>query len=79
MDPKRWDRVKTLYDEARARPAVDRAAFLAGACLGDEQLQHEVQRLLDQPLSTDSFVSMMGGPSSTLIAEVLAHLREKPL
>jgi hypothetical protein len=35
MDPTHWDRIKTLYDEARARPATDRAAFLAGACLDD--------------------------------------------
>src|SRR5262245_45719442 len=73
MDAKRWDRVKTLYDEARARPATDRAAFLAGACLGDHDLQREVETLLDQPLSTDSFVSMVGGPSSVLVAQAVAE------
>jgi len=73
MDPKRWDRVKTLYDEARARPATDRTAFLARACLDDHELQREVQTLLDQPLSTDGFVSMVGGPSSILAAQALAE------
>ena len=78
MDPRRWDRIKTLYDEARARPATDRAAFLAGACLDDRELQREVQTLLDQPLSTDSFVSMVGGPSSALIAKAVSD-RHVPL
>ena len=73
MDPKRWEHVKTLYDEARARPATDRAAFLAHACLGDTDLERDVQTLLDQPLSTDSFVSMVGGPSSTLVAQAVAE------
>jgi serine/threonine protein kinase len=78
MDPRRWDRIKTLYDEARARPATDRAAFLAGACLDDRELQREVQTLLDQPLSTDSFVSMVGGPSSALMAKAVSE-RHVPL
>ena len=73
MDPKRWDRVKTLYDEARARPATDRAAFLAGACLGDMELQRDVETLLDQPVSTDDFVGLVGGPSSTLVAQAIAE------
>jgi hypothetical protein len=65
--------VKTLYDEARARPATDRAGFLAGACLGDMELQRDVQTLLDQPLSTDDFVGLVGGPSSTLVAQAIAE------
>ena len=73
MDPRRWDRIKTLYDEARARPATDRLAFLAGACLGDHDLQREVQTLLDQPLSTDDFVDMVGGPSAVLVSRAVAE------
>jgi len=73
MDSKRWDRVKTLYDEARSRPATDRVAFLAAACLGDHELQHDVQTLLDQPLGTDDFVSMVGGPSATLAVRAMAE------
>ena len=73
MDPKRWDRVKTLYDEARARPATDRTAFLAAACLGDHALQHEVEALLDQPISTDDFVGMVGGSSARLMAQATAE------
>ena len=28
MTPERWERVKTLYDAARARPARERSTFL---------------------------------------------------
>src|SRR5512138_997437 len=73
MDARRWDRIKTLYDEARARPATDRAAFLAAACLGDNDLRRDVETLLDQPLSTDDFVNMVGGPSAVLVSRAVAE------
>ena len=49
MDPERWRHVETLYHATLARPAGERAAFLAEACAGDEWLRREVQSLLDQP------------------------------
>jgi serine/threonine protein kinase/WD40 repeat protein len=73
MDPKRWERVKTLYDQATSRPVSERAAFLAAACLDDVELQREVLTLLDQPLSTDEFYAMLGGPSSALAAWAAAE------
>jgi hypothetical protein len=39
MNPERWERIKTLYDQTSALPAAERAAFLARACIGDHQLQ----------------------------------------
>jgi eukaryotic-like serine/threonine-protein kinase len=45
-----WERVKALYETAAARPARERAQFLAAAC-ADDELRHEVQALLDQPVS----------------------------
>ena len=38
--------MEALYHAARARPAEDRAAFLAEACAGDDALQREVESLL---------------------------------
>jgi serine/threonine-protein kinase len=73
MDPKRWNRVKTVYGQATARPISDRAAFLAEACLGDDELLKDVQTLLDQPLSTDEFYGMFGGPSGALVAKAVAE------
>ena len=56
-----------MYDTARARPARERAAFLADACSGDEELLAEVQRLLDQPVDTPGFVDLVGGTPADLV------------
>ncbi|MBI3049455.1 MAG: serine/threonine-protein kinase [Acidobacteria bacterium] len=62
MTPERWDRIRELYHTARSRPEHERPGFLAEACAGDEALRREVQALLDQPVSTGSFVEFLGGP-----------------
>jgi serine/threonine protein kinase len=67
MTPERWERVKTLYDLARARPQRERSAFLVRECNGDTDLQLEVESLLDQPADTAEFVSFLGGPANTLL------------
>ena len=62
MTPERWARVKTLYEAARTRRPQDRSAFLTRECDGDTDLQLEVESLLDQPVGTEEFVSLVGGP-----------------
>jgi Tol biopolymer transport system component len=61
MTSERWERIKHLYDGARTHQGTDRAAFLADACDGDEELRREVQGLLDQPVATADFVNFVGG------------------
>ena len=46
MTPDRWRQVDDLCHAALARPAEDRAAFLATACAGDDVLRGEVESLL---------------------------------
>ncbi len=46
MTPERWERLASLFDEARAVPLEEREAFLDGACAGDESLRADVERLL---------------------------------
>src|SRR5215204_1489685 len=65
MTPERWERVKTLYDAARARPARDRSTYLERECKGDTDLQLEVEALLGQPIETDDFMKFVGGPAPT--------------
>jgi eukaryotic-like serine/threonine-protein kinase len=77
MTPERWQRVKTLYDTAKARPATEREAFLSDACHGDQELLSEVQHLLRQPIDTAGFVSLVGGTAADLIEAV--HTVAKPL
>jgi serine/threonine-protein kinase len=61
MTPERWERVKTLYETARAHPPRDRSAFLVRECGGDTDLQLEVESLLDQPVGTQDFFKLVGG------------------
>lgn len=61
MNASRWERVKDLYNAAGDLPVTERAAFLADACKGDDDLRREVQVLLDQPVSTAGFIDLVGG------------------
>src|SRR5664279_309498 len=49
MDPARWRRVEEIYQTAAERKPEERAAFLAEACAGEEDLRREVESLLAQP------------------------------
>ncbi len=56
MSNARWQRVQDLYHAALERPMRERAQFLREACAGDAALLHEVQSLLDQPISAEQFL-----------------------
>ena len=56
MTRDRWRQVEDLCHAALARPAADRAAFLATACAGDELLQGEVESLLAHESSAAGFM-----------------------
>ena len=47
MTSERWQRVEQLYHAALNRDASQRAAFLDGACAGDESLRQEVEMPAD--------------------------------
>jgi eukaryotic-like serine/threonine-protein kinase len=48
MAPQRLQQIEELYHSARDREPSERAAFLAEACHGDQELRHEVESLLAQ-------------------------------
>ncbi len=55
MDPARWRSVEEIYQAAAERKPEERAAFLAVACGGDEDLRGEVESLLAQPSEDGMF------------------------
>jgi Tol biopolymer transport system component len=79
MTPERWERVQEFYHATRARPENDRARFLAEACAGDDELRREVQALLDQPVTTSSFVDFLGGPAPRQLDSHAGHLAGRRL
>ena len=52
-----WSRLRELVDAACALPAVDRAAYLAGACAGDEELRAEAEALVEAATRDDTFLT----------------------
>jgi serine/threonine protein kinase len=57
LSPERWATVERLYHTALAQPAENRAAFVADACAGDEDLRREVESLLAQDASADAVLT----------------------
>jgi hypothetical protein len=56
MSPERWRQVEALYHSALDRSPDQRAAFLAGACPGDDELRLEVEDLLSRGSSAEAVI-----------------------
>ena len=65
MGSERWRLIERLYLSAAARPAGERAAFLADACAGDTALQAEIESLLAQP---ESAVNALESPAVNAVS-----------
>ena len=66
--PENWEQVKELFEAALKRERVERAAFLDGACAGDEVVRREVESLLESYEQAGSF---MAAPAVEAAAESL--------
>jgi eukaryotic-like serine/threonine-protein kinase len=65
LTTERWRRLESLCHAALARPANERAAFLADACGDDESLRAEAESLIEEGDATASFLeSPVGGVAS---------------
>jgi eukaryotic-like serine/threonine-protein kinase len=65
----RWEEIERLYHAARELDAGARAAFLAKACAGDDDLRREVESLLAHADQAGSFLET---PAIEMAAEALA-------
>jgi eukaryotic-like serine/threonine-protein kinase len=68
QSPDRWATVERLYHAALMRPAEGRAAFLAEACGGDEELRREVESLLAPVGAPDAYLDLRISPDNQRIA-----------
>jgi Tol biopolymer transport system component/predicted Ser/Thr protein kinase len=66
MTPERWRQVDRLYHSVLERVAGERAAFLAQACQGDEELRRELDELLAQDSSSGNMIER---PAADLVAD----------
>ena len=46
MDPKRWKRIRTLFEEACEKNPAEQAAFLERECASDPQMGRELEDFL---------------------------------
>src|SRR5690348_14225483 len=69
MDPQRWQEIERLYHAAAELEGGARAAFLAQACGGDDDLRQEVESLLAGGAAGAAF---MEAPVLELAARELA-------
>src|SRR6201988_1949936 len=65
MTPERLRQIEELYHRAREREPNERAAFLAQACRGDEELRQELDQLLAPDSSSDN---ILDSPAAGLLA-----------
>jgi serine/threonine-protein kinase len=63
MTPERWQAVKAILQAALARPAPDRATFVAAACDGDVALRAEVEALLAGPDTGEAPLDFLAPPA----------------
>jgi serine/threonine-protein kinase len=47
ISPERWERLRSLLNDALERPAADRITFLDAACAGDSELRADADALLE--------------------------------
>jgi serine/threonine-protein kinase len=69
MTPERWKQVDQILQDALERPPVERGAFLAESCRGDEELRREVESLLAFHARAESFIE---SPPAEVAADWLA-------
>src|SRR5437867_11822342 len=70
MTPEQYELIGKLYHAALEREPVERAAFLAEACAGDEALRREVTSLLAAHGQAGSFMDL---PPDDVAAGLLAQ------
>jgi eukaryotic-like serine/threonine-protein kinase len=68
-ETERQERIKELYADALECAEQERAAFLAEACAGDDNLRREVESLLGYQMPTTSLIET---PPLRVVTEILA-------
>ncbi|HEX9422921.1 MAG TPA: protein kinase [Pyrinomonadaceae bacterium] len=81
MTPERWQQITDIFEAVLRRDAPDRAAFVAEACNGDEELRREVEELLASHDQASRFIeepamavaARQGGAGASLAGQTIAH------
>ena len=74
MTSNRWEQIEELYHTALAHEESGRAAFLASACQGDEELRREVESLLNFARSASGLLDHPAGDLAHIVPSVATML-----
>jgi eukaryotic-like serine/threonine-protein kinase len=72
MDPKRWEKLEALVDQALAMPPEQREEFLGKTCGGDTELRREAESLLSH---SDQALKFMSDFSDKVITPSLSEVK----
>jgi eukaryotic-like serine/threonine-protein kinase len=72
MDPKRWEKLEALVDQALAMSPEQRGEFLGKTCGGDTELRREVESLLSH---SDQALKFMSDFSDKVITPSLSEVK----
>jgi serine/threonine protein kinase len=70
MNPERWQRIESIYNRVLEIEPGQRAAFIEGACAGDDSMRREVERLLARQPEAEHFIE---SPAIEMVAQALAR------
>ena len=68
MNPEQWQAIHDLFETALARPVEERAAFLAQACKGDEEMRRRVEAMLAADSRNDLLMDRPAYKDITILA-----------
>ncbi|HKQ77711.1 MAG TPA: protein kinase [Blastocatellia bacterium] len=73
MNPERWRQIGQIYHTASESELEARAAFLDGACGGDDELRREVESLLRAREKADGFIAGKAAGMADLVIDMAAE------
>jgi serine/threonine protein kinase/tetratricopeptide (TPR) repeat protein len=78
MNPEQWRKIQELFEAALQRPAGERAAFVARACMGDEETQRRVEAMLAADARDDLLMDRPAYHAASALAASMPGTDDSP-
>lgn len=77
MSDARWERIKSIFNDAMALPAPQRHAFIESQCAGDAELSKEVRSLMESARPTRDQGALRTGGAAQAVSDLGTTTLEK--
>jgi serine/threonine protein kinase/sugar lactone lactonase YvrE len=78
MTPQRWQQIKDIFQSVVSRDPGERVRLLDRTCAGDQELRHEIERLLESDERAQSFLEVPITPQQDSRTALLERRRIGP-